>query len=539
TTDLNKELAFNILTNDTDADGFFAATTVDLDPATPGTNETTRTIMGVGTFAVTATGELTFTPALDYTGTANITYTVRDNENALSNPGTISITVGPPPVDLATITASANPISAGAVQTLTVVASNSSAINTATNVVQTVQLPTGLTDVTFGTPTAGVGATLAVGSTPTYNSTTGLVTFATIASQAAGTTGNVGYTVSFGTPGGGSFPVVANVNSTRNSDTNPANNTTIATIVVTPRFDLVTTLSGPTTAVAGNQVSYNVTSANNGPGIAPGVIQTVTGLPTGLMAVYVSNGGTYTSGTGTVTFPAVSSFPSGLSVANTISFLAPASGTAVTPVATLTPNTTGAGEINSANNTASLNGTASTSTLSTPATTAMANVQVSALTTSASSVAANDAVTVNVTYANAGPNQATGVVYQLALQPGFTVATLQIGSQMGTLLNGTITYPNGASYSTSTGVVSFNATSTTLNSAGAQSYDLVFTAPSAGQVLVAASVRSTTSDPVSANNFFDALHLASRPRQQLGVHGNSQQRRNKPVPEHRRAGLRD
>ncbi|MBD2767131.1 hypothetical protein IC235_04375 [Hymenobacter sp. BT664] len=500
-TPLNTAVVFNILANDTDADGSIAANTVDLDPSTPGTNETTRIIAGVGTFTVTTAGSVTFTPATGFTGTASLTYTVRDNENALSNPGTISITVGPPPVDLATaITASASTINAGAAETLTIVASNNSTSNTATNVVQTVQLPAGLTNVTFGIPTVGLGAALVLGSTSSYNSTTGLVTFPTIASQAAGTTGNVSYTVSFNAPSDGAFSATANVNSTSNNDIDPTNNTASAAITVTPRFDLATTLSGPTTVVAGNQVTYNLTSANYGPSIAPGVVQTVTGLPTGLTAVYVSNNGTYNSGNGTVTFPTVSSFASGLSVTNVISFAAPASGTVITPVATLTPNTTGTGDTNPLNNTASLNGVVTTGTLSTPTTTAMANMQVSALTTSASSVAPGTTVTVNVTYTNAGPSTATGVMYQLALQPGFTVATLQVGGQTGVLLAGIITYPNGASYNTNTGIISFSSTGTTLNSASTQSYSLTFTAPNAGQVLVAASVRSTTSDPVSADN---------------------------------------
>ena len=77
-------------------------------------------------------------------------------------------------------------------------------------------------------------------------------------------------------------------------------------------------------------------------------------------------------------------------------------------MAVLTPNTSGAGETNIANNTAGLNGVTGGATTTTGATANSANVQVQNLTTSASSAAPGAAVTVNVTFGNAGPNSAAG-----------------------------------------------------------------------------------------------------------------------------------
>ncbi len=479
TTPLNTNITFSATANDTDSDGSVVPSTFLFSNGL-----TSITVAGQGTFTVDGSGNVTFAPVTGFTGTSSVTYTVKDDNNASSNPGTISVTVGPVPLDLTTtIAAATNPVNAGATETLTVTAINNG-VGTATNVIQTVQLPAGLTGVTFGTPTVGTGATLAAGS-PSYNSATGLVTFPTIASQATGATGNVVYTVSFNAPSAGPFTATAQVGSTSNVDTNPANNTASVIINVNPQFDLVTTISGPTSAVQGDQITYTVTSANNGPSIAPNAVQTVTGLPIGLTQVFVSNGGTYNSATGTVTFPTVASFPNGLTQSNTISFTAPASGTVITPVAVLTPNTTGAGETVIANNTAGLNGVTGGTTTTTAPTAASANVQVQTLTTSVSSVAAGSPVTVNVTFGNAGPNAAAGVVYQLSLPPGTVI---------------TSTLPTGASYNSATGIVTLNSP-VTLAAAGTQSYALTFTAPTTGPVLVAASVSSTTSDPVPADNF--------------------------------------
>jgi mannan endo-1,4-beta-mannosidase len=67
--------------------------TVDLDPATPGTQHTLTT--SAGTFAVDDAGTLTFTPADGFAGKAVASYTVADQRHRTSNTAKIVVTVKP------------------------------------------------------------------------------------------------------------------------------------------------------------------------------------------------------------------------------------------------------------------------------------------------------------------------------------------------------------------------------------------------------------------------------------------------------------
>ena len=91
-------LIFNLTNNDTDVDGTVTVSSVVLSTANSN-----------GTWAVNALGNLTYTPASNFNGTASITYTVKDNDNLTSNSGTITVSVTPvndPPVASAsTVTA--------------------------------------------------------------------------------------------------------------------------------------------------------------------------------------------------------------------------------------------------------------------------------------------------------------------------------------------------------------------------------------------------------------------------------------------------
>jgi len=82
----------NIVSNDTDADGTIDASTVDLDPLTAGI-QTTYDVPNKGTFIVSASGEITFTPFLDFYGIVVIQYVVKDNDGLLSNAANITINV--------------------------------------------------------------------------------------------------------------------------------------------------------------------------------------------------------------------------------------------------------------------------------------------------------------------------------------------------------------------------------------------------------------------------------------------------------------
>ncbi|MFM9074388.1 MAG: tandem-95 repeat protein, partial [Bacteroidota bacterium] len=95
TTAEDTPVSFNITGNDTDVDGTIDPATVDLDPSTQATDNSV-TIAGQGTFAVDATGLVTFTPVLNYNGSVTaLKYTVKDNDGGVSNEGVISITVTP------------------------------------------------------------------------------------------------------------------------------------------------------------------------------------------------------------------------------------------------------------------------------------------------------------------------------------------------------------------------------------------------------------------------------------------------------------
>lgn len=92
-------LTINVLNNDVDqGGGTIDATSVDLDPATPNVQSTFTNTQG--TWSVSATGLVTFSPVAGFVGTATIPYTVNDNYSinnqsaaATSAPANISVTV--------------------------------------------------------------------------------------------------------------------------------------------------------------------------------------------------------------------------------------------------------------------------------------------------------------------------------------------------------------------------------------------------------------------------------------------------------------
>ena len=477
----NTQTVFSVTANDVDGDGTINVASVNLDPSNA-TRQNKIKVAGKGTFEVDDAGKVTFMPDPGFTGTVSIPYTVRDNSDALSNLGTISVTVQSPPTDLATtITASAATVTAGQPLTYTVVARNNGPA-AATNVAETLQLPAGLGTVTFS-------------NGGTYNNTTGLVTFPTIGSLTLGSKTTYGVTIT--APGAGPITATAGISAT-NTDTDLTNNTASATTTINPVYDVATTITGPATVVAGNLATYTVTTKNlttNGAlSAAPNVLQTAT-LPKGLTDVYISNGGTYDVTTGLVTFPVLAALPLGETAVNTISFAAPASGTSFTAAAAATGNYSAAGTSNNVGDVSQTNNTAQNATATVvtgatgaPATSAadqtgtVANLATT-ITTPSPSVAPGTSVTLNVALVNNGPSAATNVVEQVSLLPGLTVTGL----------------PAGASHDTNTGVVKF-ANLATLASNTTQSYSFQFTAPTAGYVLAAASVSSTTTDPIPADN---------------------------------------
>jgi CshA-type fibril repeat protein len=101
----NTAVLISVTANDSDPDGTIDGTTIDLDPATSGT-QTSRSVTGQGTFTTVGqpAGTVRFVPSTNYTGTSTITYRVRDAIGGLSNSANLTVRVGPRAIDNTTQT---------------------------------------------------------------------------------------------------------------------------------------------------------------------------------------------------------------------------------------------------------------------------------------------------------------------------------------------------------------------------------------------------------------------------------------------------
>jgi uncharacterized repeat protein (TIGR01451 family) len=458
---------------------------------------------------------------------ARVSTTSSEGANVAANSASLALTTVPV-VDLqATISVAFGTVSPGNTATLAATFTNLSAA-TATGVIETIQLIPGLTGLTVGGQTGTPsGNTITFANGASYNTTTGLLTYATTTLA----TGSVSSTVTFIMPASGVVTATAGL-TTATTENNLDNNVQSASIVAGPRFDLATTISGPTSVVAGSPVTLSVTTTNNSAQAVTGAVETVQ-LPAGLNptigppGVFVSNGGTYDNTSGVVTFPALGSLPAGQAVANTITFLAPSA--AFTPSAQVTPNTVNAGDTNPTNNTAYLNGAASstaTGATLTPAsaTSTVANLTAT-LTTTSTIVSAATQVTFTTGVSNAGPGAAASVTGQLQMLPGLNAATLLVAGAAGTLQTDGITYTfadgtsyKSVSYNSRTGLLSYAATAASLASGSGFSFPVTVTVPATvgneGQLLATNSVGSATSDNVPADNV-KAVTVTVRPTTDL------------------------
>lgn len=105
-TTLNKPVTVNVVANDTDADGTVNVATVDLNTTTAGIQNTAST--NQGTWSVNALGVVTYSPIALFLGSATINYFVSDDDGAVSNSATITITVQA--VNIAPVAANDNAI---------------------------------------------------------------------------------------------------------------------------------------------------------------------------------------------------------------------------------------------------------------------------------------------------------------------------------------------------------------------------------------------------------------------------------------------
>ena len=143
-----------------------------------------------------------------------------------------------------------NPVVPGQVASIAVTFANIGP-DAAANVVRTVQLPPGLSNVAI-TPASSGGS---------YDNTSGLVTFAPLITLASGATANA--TITFTPNAPGNVGVSASIGTSTAEECQTSNNATGATqlFVVFPA-DLRVALSGPATAAAGSTIVYTATLEN-------------------------------------------------------------------------------------------------------------------------------------------------------------------------------------------------------------------------------------------------------------------------------------
>jgi hypothetical protein len=95
TTNGNEPITLNILSNDSEPDG--SITGIDLNPNTPEIENVVTTQQG--TFSVDPSGNLTFTPASDFTGTATLPYTIFDNSGETDTANISIVVTEEPPIN--------------------------------------------------------------------------------------------------------------------------------------------------------------------------------------------------------------------------------------------------------------------------------------------------------------------------------------------------------------------------------------------------------------------------------------------------------
>ena len=359
----------------TTGSGNTAVTTINFGTLPTLANNATSTV----TFAFTAPSTISSTLTL-------VANTTADSQAANAAPDQATLTLNT--VSNADVTAAITASNTATTGTFVATFGNAGP-QAAAGVAPTVQLPAGLTGVTI--PTSGWS----------YSSTTGLVTYSSApATFAATTTSALSVTINYPLSSAPTAPVtaVASVSTTTDEAGKTANN--VAQAMMANLFDLTTTLTGPTAAIIGSPTTLYVTTTNNGPNLAPNATQTVSIPSAATLAgsIFLTNGGTYSysGGVGTVTFPALSNVPSGQTVTNSITFLAPTATFA--PSATV--STTGT-ETNTANNTANLNGGASGTTIAV-STVATAENESTTITTPSTVVVPGAVVTYTVTSTNQG-----------------------------------------------------------------------------------------------------------------------------------------
>ena len=229
-------VTFSLVGNDRGIGAALDYASVDLNPATAG-RQTSYTVAGQGTFTLNTNttdgtkSTLTFTPAAGFAGVVTIPYVISDIVGQLSDAANISVRVTG--ADVATSVSGPASVSPGGQVTYRVSTTNVGT-EAATNIAPTLQLPAGLAIPT----SAGY----------TYNSTTGLVTFAaTTLAAGASTSGSF---ITFTAPASGVASLMATSGYVYPTnavvpDPNAANNGTSITTLIAGAAGVATSCATP------------------------------------------------------------------------------------------------------------------------------------------------------------------------------------------------------------------------------------------------------------------------------------------------------
>ena len=300
-------------------------------------NPTTRTVIwpAIPTLANGASEVRTITAVVPATGGAALTNTAYStsstfdpnlaNNNSSQPISQVSTTIVDALADVVTTKIGTVTETVGRTVSYTISTVNNGP-STAENVIITDSIVPGLTIVSL--------------SNGTYDPISGIVTFSPVASLASGAPAAITNTVSFIAPPDASVSNTArNISAT--PDPFPENNNGTdplakVTTTLTPSADVVTTKIGPVTETVGRTVTYTISTVNNGPSTAENITITDTIIPD-LTGVIPSNGGVYDPVTGIVSFAPVASLASGVTVTNTVRFIAPASGSVTNTARSTSP----------------------------------------------------------------------------------------------------------------------------------------------------------------------------------------------------------
>lgn len=429
-------------------------------------------------------------PSSAYSTTATVTANANNTGDTGSTNNTTttlatsvkSATGGPTNVST-TISTDKTQGSLGDAVTLTIVTANAGP-SEATNVVQQVQLPAGLSNVTFPN---GNGS---------YNTTTGLVMFSTLASLGsgssngailAGTANPNAFKVQFDAPAAGIVLATAFVTED-NNDLVPADNVAEVKVNVNSLTDLTTEVEGPITATVGQPVTYSIVTSNLSATAASSVVERVQ-LPPNLGPGSITFGGpatgSYDNATGVVTFIFSDGVPAGSRLTNTVAFTMPAS-TITDPAGTVVGGNmlavavnvrTATPESNVANNTALV------------ATTIVPTADVRVSLSGPSTTLIGSPATYVVTITNDGAATVASVLPTLSLPAGLASN------------GGVVTISGGGTYDNTTGLVTF-PTLTNLPNGSSSSNTVTVTVPdvSAFTPVAQVQVSAATIDRDLSNN---------------------------------------